>query len=398
MPFPRLKKIAFLALILSILLFTSCSSSVSALESDVLWSYNIPYCSFSTAAVSDGRVYVGGNDNVYCFDAATGKNMWIYKTGGTAGSPTVSGGRVYVGSWDRNIYCLDANTGALIWSFATTISSAGDVSNTIWVVVAAPAVSNGRVFVGSAVAFSTYDPVYAYFYYLDAATGKNIWRYPLSRGVNTSPTVSNGHIYVGSWEVYLSACDGNVYCLDAYTGAKFWSYQTEGWIYWSSPALDGYRLYVSSNDRNVYCLEASTGYKIWNNSLNPYAHGDRSSPAVANAKVYVTDLSDIYCLNAYTGAKIWSNSTFNWLSSPTVFRGRVYYKSSKVVCLDADTGASIWAFSHGDLMWASAPTVAVFRSYYSLYFGRVKVYVGSDEGSDAKFYCLDGGLTTYTIS
>jgi outer membrane protein assembly factor BamB len=69
---------------------------------------------------------VGGWDgNVYCIDASTGANVWTYTTQGhVSSSPAVSGGCVYVGSWDHNVYALglpQASTpakGLEIWTLA----------------------------------------------------------------------------------------------------------------------------------------------------------------------------------------------------------------------------------------------------------------------------------------
>jgi len=47
------------------------------------------------------------------------------------------------------------------------------------------------------------------------------WSYYFNRGVDSSPAVSNGVVYVGSF-------DNNVYALYASTGAKVWSLATGG--------------------------------------------------------------------------------------------------------------------------------------------------------------------------
>ena len=70
-----------------------------------------------------------------------------------------------------------------------------------------------------------------------------------------------------------------------------------------------YRLLPVNTPGNVYALNASTGALLW--SL-PASDGCIFSPAVANGVVYVAssnltgDVSDLYALNASTGAKLWS--------------------------------------------------------------------------------------------
>jgi len=44
---------------------------------------------------------------VYALDASTGALKWNYATGKEVeSSPAVSGGIVYVGSWDKNVYAF----------------------------------------------------------------------------------------------------------------------------------------------------------------------------------------------------------------------------------------------------------------------------------------------------
>jgi len=89
--------------------------------------------------------------------------------------------------------------------------------------------------------------------------------------------------------------DGNIYAINATTGAKVWSYTT-GYVVESSPAVSNGVVYVGSGDRNVYALSATTGAKLWN-----YTTGNsvRSSPAVVNGVVYVgSGDHNIYALNA----------------------------------------------------------------------------------------------------
>lgn len=66
-------------------------------------------------------VYFGSSadDKVYCLDAETGRERWTFFTGGPVRfAPTVSDGRVYVGSDDGSVYCLDATRGTRLWTYS----------------------------------------------------------------------------------------------------------------------------------------------------------------------------------------------------------------------------------------------------------------------------------------
>jgi len=56
-----------------------------------------------------------------------------------------------------------------------------------------------------------------------------VWSYTTGASVESSPTVANGTVYIGSW-------DHNVYALDATTGANVWSYMAGDGVN-SSPTI-----------------------------------------------------------------------------------------------------------------------------------------------------------------
>src|SRR5271157_4135954 len=318
-----------------------------------IWNYTTGNGTYSSPTVMGGRVYVGSADhNVYCLNAVTGAKVWNFTTGGYVESaPAVAGIRLYVGSWDHKIYCLYTTNGTLAWSYTT----GGEVDTS------SPAVADGCVYVGS---------LDGNVYCLDAITGSSIWNYTTGNWVESSPAVSDGRVYVGS-------NDHNVYCLYAITGFCIWNYTT-GNIVDSSPAVTGLgafgRVYVGSDDDKVYCLNASSGTLIWS-----YTAGGTvdSSPAVAGGLVYVgSGDGKVYCLYASNGTKIWSYTTGGTVdSSPAVASGRVYVGSQdgNVYCLNATTGALAWNYTTG--MW-------IFSSL-AVMGGRVYAWSG-----DGHVYCL----------
>jgi outer membrane protein assembly factor BamB len=88
---------------------------------------------------------------------------------------------------------------------------------------------------------------WAQFHYCGRREGANPYENVLSAAsVSSSPAVANGVIYIGSG-------DGNVYALNARTGAKLWSYPTGNFVD-SSPAVANGVIYVGSTDGNVYAF------------------------------------------------------------------------------------------------------------------------------------------------
>jgi outer membrane protein assembly factor BamB len=226
----------------------------------------------------------------------------------------------------------------LKWSYPTNVVSSS------------PAVSNGVVYVGS------WDfSVYA----LNAQTGARLWSYHTGSYIDASPAVANGVVYVSSE-------DGKVYALKASNGALLWRYAT-GAAVASSPAVANGVVYVCSD--NVYALHASTGTKIWSYP----AQCNYSSPAVANGVVYIgSGDHNVYALNAKTGSKLWSYRTGGFLnSSPAVVNGTVYIGSEddfNVYAIDAGTGIELWSY-HTAYYVDSSPAVV-----------NGVVYIGSQDG------------------
>ena len=105
----------------------------------VLWRYSDKerqFAFYSSAALANGRVVLGGRDKVvHAIDAATGMAAWTFTTRARVdSSPAIVGGRVYLGSGDGRFYVLDLATGRKHWEF-----EAGSG------ITASPAVSGGRI-------------------------------------------------------------------------------------------------------------------------------------------------------------------------------------------------------------------------------------------------------------
>jgi outer membrane protein assembly factor BamB len=227
-----------------------------------------------------------------------------------------------------------------------------------------PAVVNGVVYVGS-----EDGNVYA----INAATGAAVWAAPFPTGgaVFSSPAVVNGVVYVGSE-------DGNVYAINAATGAPYWAapFPTGGPVE-SAPAVVNGVVYVGSNDGNVYAINAATGAPYW---AAPFLTDGpvHFAPAVANGVVYIGSKDNVYAINATTGLAQWAQP-FSVLdpvgSSPAVANGVVYIGTiidGDVYAINAATGAAQWAqpFSTGVDDVVSSPAVA-----------NGVVYVGTDNNT-----------------
>jgi outer membrane protein assembly factor BamB len=128
--------------------------------------------------VAGGRVYFGSSADgkVYALDAATGEPKWAFFTGGPVRcAPAVSEGRLFVGSDDGFLYCLAAGDGSLVWKKRAgpdgrmVLGNGAMVSR--WPVRGGPAVKDGTVYFAAGI----WPADGVFLYALRAATGDVVW-------------------------------------------------------------------------------------------------------------------------------------------------------------------------------------------------------------------------------
>ena len=319
------------------------------------WKFHTQGRIIASPAVVDGVAYVGSTDGyLYAVDAATGAQKWKFKTGARiVSSAAVSAGKVFFESYDGALYALDAATGAKAWSFATGgerrfsarhLHGMTPVAETMPDVfdfyLSSPAVWNGAVYFGSGDG-----NVYA----LDAATGAQRWRFATGDVVHASPAIADGTLFIGSWDSWF-------YALDAATGAQKWRFKTgeDADIHnqvgiQSSAAVAGGVVYFGCRDSHLYAVDEKTGTQVW-------AYDNRGSwvigsPAVRGGVVYATtsDTGLFYALDARTGARQFQLEFKHWpmFSSPAIAGERAYVGShtGKLLAIDLKGRALAWDFA-----------------------------------------------------
>ena len=311
-------------------------------------------------AAAQGSLFSSGGA-VYCLDANSGTDLWRYDTPVQIfSSPTVAGGRVYVGEGfhqdaDCHLHCLDANNGHSIWRFKT----ASHVEST-------PFVSQGKVYFGAG-----NDGVYC----LDALEGQVIWHYP-SVHVDTSPAVWKGKVYFGT-----GYGEYRIYAVDANSGAEVWSKRVD-YPAWGSPSTDGNTVFFGLGNGNfiesaeepkgrVTARNAQTGEQIWE-----YEAEDSVLTAVVYRNEFVCFGSRdgyVYSLNATDGELRWKARIGHPIvSSPAVTESSVYVGADNGVIykIDIDSGRIVWQFDTAKITGGepiySSPAIANGKLYIGL--------------------------------
>jgi outer membrane protein assembly factor BamB len=185
-------------------------------------------------------------------------------------------------------------------------------------------------------------------------------------GVNSSPAVADGAVYVGS-------DDGRVWSFGARGGAVRWSTRTGGPVR-SSPAVAGGSVFVGSDDGRIYALSAKTGRVRWSRGLGGRVTG---SPLVVDGRVFIGSRGGMfYALDAGTGRTKWRHRIWSVWDAAAYSGGTVFVGSDQeqVFAFDASSGRTKWV----------AGVRGRVRSTPAVHGERV--FVGTDMG---RVYALD---------
>src|SRR5262249_28223327 len=154
-----------------------------------------------------------------------GEDPLIHNQVGFQSSPAVANGMVYTGCRDSNLYAIDAATGKEKWRF----NNAGS-----WV-ISSPAVVDGKVI------YATSDS--SLYHVVDAETGKAVVKQQGKAFVFSSPAVAGKTVFVG-------VLNGTLEARDFASGELLWDFQTEsskrndGWVLTSERKFNGPMLYA----------------------------------------------------------------------------------------------------------------------------------------------------------
>lgn len=268
---------------------------------------------YSGIAVADGRAYTlfahGREEFALCLDAATGKEVWRFRTGdnrrdgqgsGPRSTPTVAGGRVYVLGAGAQLHALDAATGARRWGHDLVREFGARVPQ--WGVSTSPLIEGGLVLLDvggrdghSLMAFDaatgevrwargddlpgyssplavTVDGVRQVFFFtgsalvsVDPKTGREYWRYPWRTSYDVNAAMP---VFIPPNRVFISSGYGVGAAVlevagkgDGATFREVWR-NREMQNHFNSSVLVGEHLYGFDN-AILTCIDAATGTQKW---------------------------------------------------------------------------------------------------------------------------------------
>ena len=182
-----------------------------------------------------------------------------------------------------------------------------------------------------------------YLFALDAATGRERWRFKAKGAYLSPPAVAGDSIFAVS-------SDGNVFAFDAATGRPRWNTKRKGGYSPSAPLAAGGRLYFTSNDSGgmaalgdaaLRAVDAETGEEKWVYK----AKGLPSAPALEGDALYFGNhKGELFAVDRVAGRELWRCQAGGGIVAPVASGGAVFFgtEGGDLHCVDASTGQRRW--------------------------------------------------------
>jgi len=271
---------------------------------------------YASITVAQGRAYASGNNGatatLYCFDAETGSNLWKFSyandlysvyngpkgLGGTSGSATIDGNRVYLMSGDGCLYALQTRSGAVVWSN----NLAGDLgaAKPKWG-FATSALVQDNLLVLDVGGFGTA---------VDKASGKVVWNSDKAVAGYSTPVPCS---FNGTPAVAILSAD-TAYGVETKSGKQIWSFpfKTQDQLNIADVVVSNNDFFVSAayNQGGVMArFDGTNTTQVWVN--RSFANHINASVLVAGYLYGVAGSVNfgsvtLRCLEFATGAQKWS--------------------------------------------------------------------------------------------
>jgi outer membrane protein assembly factor BamB len=270
---------------------------------------------FSSFVVARNQAVTMGHadekDTVFCFAADSGKELWRhsypselgdkYFDGGTTGTPTFDGERVFTLSRWGDVFCLNAADGKVLWSKNVQSETGARVPD--WGFGGAPLVFGERLILNVGDAGLA----------LDKKTGTIVWKSePKSAGYSTPLTMKRGNdsfAVFGSGQSYVA--------VNLKDGKEAWRIRwlTQYGVNAADPIVEGDRIFLSTGygkGAALFELGGPEPRQIWKSKV---LHTQMNAAALYKGHLYgvdgdTTDKASLKCIEFATGTEKWTHAGF----------------------------------------------------------------------------------------
>ena len=230
---------------------------------------------FGSPAVEGDHIYVADDKGiVYAFETQSGERIWERKVSDKRfwSTPAVADGVVYIGGMDKRLHALDAKTGEPKWP--TPFKAGGAIASR-------PLILGGLVYVG---AFD--GKIHA----IDRATGKEQASFSADNWVWNDAIAQDDTIYVAS-------LSGSIYALRADDLTELWRYPASGSDAPTAPIrsallISGNDLFAATNNGHILAIVLKDGASDRRRDPADLDAKVLASFAAAGSKLYVSDMKE----------------------------------------------------------------------------------------------------------
>lgn len=285
---------------------------------------------YSGFVVADGRAFTVGHagekDTVFCFDADTGKEIWKhsyaselgdkYFQGGTTGTPTVEGDKLYWLSRWGDLFCFEAASGKIVWEKNIQKETGAVVPD--WGFTGAPYLHKNLLILnvgegGVAV---------------EKGTGKIAWRSANKKAGYSTPVPIPGtpNVVFGNAEHYVAVNPEN--------GKEAWRvrWETMYGVNAADPIIHDQKMFISTGygkGAGLFDLTKNPPAELWRNKA---LRTQLNAGVLYEEHVYgvdgdTTEKARLKCVEFETGKEKWSE--------PNIGSGGVTLADGKLIVLTA---------------------------------------------------------------
>lgn len=234
----------------------------------------------SKPSISNHKVIIKTIDgNLYAFDMATGKKLWLSEHGApslvlkASSSPVIVGKLVIVGFADGKLDAIDLQTGREIWQRSIAFASGPSDVERLVDIDADPIVRGDVAYLAS---------YQGYVGALSLSNGEFIWRKPASVYKNLALDTNT---------LYVTDNDDILWAIDRQNGQVKWKQPALKARGLTEPVLMGHRLVVGDRTGYLHVLSSHNGEMISRTQLSapidiaPAVHGNNIYVMTSNGKL-----------------------------------------------------------------------------------------------------------------
>lgn len=296
-----------------------------------LWKKSIGI-GFSSVTVADGRVFAMGNtgkktntDIVYCFDAVTGEEKWKhpypcplepkYYEGGTLGSPTVDGDKVYTLSKMGTLFCLNTADGEVVWQKELNKKMRNDLPTWHF--------ATSALVVGDMLVLNIGDAGLA----LNKNTGDTIW----SNGQGKSGYATPVPFVMGGQRGLAIFAKDSIIAVSPTDGKKLWQFPwvTKHDVNAADPIIHDKYVFISSGyGRGCAVIEVNSGEvtKVWESKV---MRTQMNGCVLYDGFLYGFDDKELKCIVPEDGTENWGEKSLGKGALTMSADGRMIVMSEK---------------------------------------------------------------------